>query len=61
MCNSVKGARFYEWFVPFFGLFLEAHRNEYRAANPDDWSTTGAMTRMLHDLQHAEALIELDR
>jgi hypothetical protein len=37
MCNSIKGARLYEWFVPFFQRFLELHGEEYRRANRDDW------------------------
>jgi len=44
MCKSIKAARLYERFVPFFRLFLEPHGREHRAANPDDWSTVGAMT-----------------
>jgi len=62
MCNSIKGARLYEWFVPFFREFLEVHREEYSTANPDDWATIGAMTRIfnawLHALQHAPRLAE---
>ena len=57
MCNSIKGARTYEWFVIFFRQFREVHGRRYRAADPDDWRTIGAMTRKfnewLHDLQHA--------
>jgi hypothetical protein len=38
--------------------FLELHSEEYRTANPDDWSAIGAMTRKfnawLHGLNHAE-------
>src|SRR5262249_37642359 len=62
MCNSIKGARLYEWVVPFFPEFLEVHREEYSTANPDDWATIGAMTRIfnawLHALQHAPRLAE---
>jgi len=58
MCNSIKDARLYEWFVLFFRQFLELHSEEYRTANPDDWSAIGAMTRKfnawLHGLNHAE-------
>ena len=58
MCNSIKGARLYEWFVPIFREFLELHGQEYRTANPDDWATIGTMTRKfdawLHTLQHAD-------
>jgi hypothetical protein len=60
MCNSIKAARLYEWFVPFFQQFLELHAEEYRAANPDDWSTIGAITRKfnawLHGMNHAEGI-----
>jgi len=58
MCNSIKDSRPYEWFVVFFGQFLEVHGEEYRAANPDEWASIGAMTRKfnawLHALQHTE-------
>jgi hypothetical protein len=58
MCNSIKATRSYEWFVVFFAQFLEVHGEEYRAANPDEWSSIGVMTRKfnawLHALQHAE-------
>jgi hypothetical protein len=57
MCNSIKGSRLYEWFVPLFQNFLDLHGEEYRSANPDDWATIGAMSRRfnewLHALQHA--------
>src|SRR6187200_2747338 len=36
MCNSIKATRPYEWFVVFFGQFLEVHGEEYLAANPDE-------------------------
>jgi hypothetical protein len=58
MCNMIKSARSYQFFVPLFGEFLEMHRDEYRATNPDDFATVGAMTRKfdarLHALQHSE-------
>jgi hypothetical protein len=58
MCNSIKAARPYEWFVVFFGQFLEVHGEEYRAANPDEYVSIGPMARKfntwLHALQHAE-------
>jgi hypothetical protein len=58
MCNSIKATRPYEWFVVFFGQFLEVHGEEYLAANPDEWRSIGTMTRKfnawLHTLQHAE-------
>ncbi len=59
MCNIIKAARGYEWFVVFFRQFLEVYGDEYRTSNPDDWATVGAMTRRfnawLHELQHADA------
>jgi HNH endonuclease len=58
MCNSIKGSRLYEWFVPLFQNFLDLHGEEYRSANPDDWATIGAMNRRfnrwLNALNHAE-------
>jgi 5-methylcytosine-specific restriction endonuclease McrA len=57
MCNMIKSARPYQLFVLLFGEFLETHRDEYRAANPDDFATVVAMTRKfnawLHALQHS--------
>ena len=50
-----------EWFVPFQEV-LELHCEEYRTANPDDWSTIGAMPRKfnqwLHDSRHAQAIAD---
>jgi hypothetical protein len=58
MCNSIKAARPYEWFVVLFGQFLEVHGEEYRAANPDERASIGPMARKfnawLYALQHTE-------
>lgn len=45
MCNGIKSARHYGTFVSLFGLFLEEHGEEYRAADPDDGKAIRAMSR----------------
>ena len=44
MCNAIKSARHYGMFVAFFSEFLELHRVEYRARDPDDMSNIRLMT-----------------
>jgi hypothetical protein len=57
MCNSIKGSRPYGLFAALFGEFLDEHGAEYRASDPDDWVTVGAMSHKfnawLYARQHA--------
>jgi hypothetical protein len=64
MCNTIKDSRPYALFVLLFGEFLDAHREEYRAADPDDGRVISKMHKKfvawLHALQHPECVQDED-